>query len=143
MLVGRFGGTTSAPFMEGRIWLFKPQIVHEISFLVDTGAHTSIIMPSDGLAAGVDYTDLRFTETSNGVGGELKSVVVEGMINFVDSDFMYCYQLKVQIAQCHEYLKDVPSIIGRDILSKWDLRVSPLDFILTGHVKAQNNLFKL
>jgi hypothetical protein len=48
MIEGRFGNTSGAPFLEGRIILLRFGVRGLVSFLVDTGADATIITPLDG-----------------------------------------------------------------------------------------------
>lgn len=43
MLRGRFGDTTGAPYIEGRLILTRLNLTADISFLVDTGADYTVL----------------------------------------------------------------------------------------------------
>ena len=63
MLRGRFGNTSGRPFLEGRLILPNRNLSFEISFLVDTGADDTILMPADGIRVGLDYGQLGTAKT--------------------------------------------------------------------------------
>ena len=72
MLTGRFGDTSRRPFLEGRIYLPRQRsLCFDVSFLVDTGADRTMLMPDDGRASGLNYSQLTGNETIGGVGGPL------------------------------------------------------------------------
>jgi len=69
MLQGRFGNTSGRPYIEGRLSFPRLGIAGDISFLMDTGADTSVIMPIDSGRMGVDVNQLTTTTESYGIGG--------------------------------------------------------------------------
>src|SRR5262245_10289854 len=64
MLNGWFEGASDAPFLEGRVSFPRPRIRSRISFLADTGADGTVIMPSDSQSLGIDFGALRYPTTS-------------------------------------------------------------------------------
>ena len=68
MLTGRFGGTTGRPYIEGRLFLPRLGIDGNISFLLDTGADSSILMPGDALRLKVPYDQLTGDSPAVGLG---------------------------------------------------------------------------
>jgi hypothetical protein len=47
-IAGRFGDTTGRPYLEGRLVLPRLGKRGDFSFLVDTGADYTYLMPGDG-----------------------------------------------------------------------------------------------
>ena len=58
MLRGRFGDSTGRPYIEGRLIIPRLNIKSDMSFLVDTGADRSLLMPGDGRRLAIDYSKL-------------------------------------------------------------------------------------
>ncbi len=58
MLHGRFGATTNSPYFEARISIPEPNVSGHVSFLPDTGADTTTLMPADGVRLGLPWDDL-------------------------------------------------------------------------------------
>src|SRR5262245_39152062 len=69
MLEGRFGNTSGAPYMEARISIPRLNLRGLVSFLVDTGADGTVIMPIDSRKLGIDFASLRNPVTPEGIGG--------------------------------------------------------------------------
>lgn len=70
MILGRFGNTTGRPYVNGRLLLPRLNISTNLSFLVDTGADISTLMPADGLTTGINYQELIDLTVVGGVGGD-------------------------------------------------------------------------
>jgi hypothetical protein len=84
MLLGRFGNTSGRPYLEGRLVLTRLGLAADISFIVDTGADKTVVMPLDGTRLGVDYANLTRPFVSTGI-------------------------------------MNIPSLLGRDILDRWQM----------------------
>ena len=69
MIAGRFGDTTGRPYVSGRLLLPRVGLAANLSFLVDTGADCSTLMPGDGIKMDLDYTDLQNPTAVGGMGG--------------------------------------------------------------------------
>ena len=119
MLLGRFGDTSGRPFFEGHVFLPRLEKRGNISFLFDTGADTSLMMPVDGRRIGVDYNDLGEMEETLGVGGLSETFVEPAYIAFIGDGKLYGYQIELRICKPSEALATVPSLLGRDIIDKW------------------------
>lgn len=59
MLKGRFGDTTGAPYIEGRLLIPRLKIDGYVSFLVDTGSDSTVLMQTDGARLGLNYSKLK------------------------------------------------------------------------------------
>ena len=53
MLQGRFGDTSGRPYMEGHVLLPRLGWRGYVSFIFDTGADTSLLMPLDARRMGI------------------------------------------------------------------------------------------
>ena len=127
MLRGRFGDTTGRPYLEGRLLIPQFNIDARISFLVDTGADSSLIAPADAREMGIDYTKLRKPTESLGMGGFALSHPVRGSLAFTDpGKFIYVYHLDaLDIAAPDPEIEEMPSLLGREILDRWRMTYDP------------------
>jgi predicted aspartyl protease len=116
MLEGRFGDTSGAPFLEGRIILHRLGISGLVSFLVDTGADATILTPTDGRKLGIDYDSLQNPETSAGIGGPARTFQEQAILSFSDRRYVYSYLIAVRILEPKPYNRQYNSLLGRDIL---------------------------
>ena len=139
LLKGRYGDTTKRPYTEGRVWLTTLGCWGDISFLIDTGADRTTIMPADGIKLGIEYENLENPQSTLGIGQGTchpeKSVVI-----FANSETACCYVMDVLILEPFELEgfdgpPPLPSLLGRDILNRWDMRISPRTNELTIEVK--------
>ena len=69
MITGRFEEATGRPFLEGRLILPRLNVQGEVSFLMDTGADSSVLMPGDAGRLSVPFDQLRGSRECEGVGG--------------------------------------------------------------------------
>lgn len=85
MLKGRYEDSTGRPHLEGRLALPRLKISGDISFLIDTGADKTVLMPMDARRLKVDYKKLGGTAQSLGIGGISKAFVESALLTFADS----------------------------------------------------------
>jgi predicted aspartyl protease len=119
MLIGRFGNTTGAPYLEASVTLPRIGVRGLVSFLVDTGADITMLMPSDARKLAVDYKNLRNPTVSQGVGGTARGFTEIAIVSFSDGRFLYSYELKAEIAKPTPHNLGFPSLLGRDVLKRW------------------------
>ena len=58
MLSGRFGGTTGRPYIEAFLSIPSMGINGAVSFLIDTGADSTVLMQADATRLQLDYSQL-------------------------------------------------------------------------------------
>ena len=127
MLHGRYGDTSGRPYLEGRLFLPRLGIQGDISFLVDTGADRTLLMVDDAQLLGIDYSKLKLSKQSSvGIGGVARHFVERGIVVFAEPGrYLYAYEIQIAIAQPEKSLKRVPSLLGRDIISRWQMIYAP------------------
>lgn len=126
MLTGRFGDTSGRPYIEGRLVLPRLGLQADISFLIDTGADTSLLHPTDGKVLGIDYSKLTGKDESIGVGGVCYNYLEEAMLLFTEpGKRLYVYTLDLAISPNSPDIMDLPSLLGRDILDQWGMTYRP------------------
>lgn len=96
MLRGRFGNTTTAPYLEA--YVSVPRLGHKgyVSFLVDTGADGTVLMPADTKKLGINSGSLRNPTASQGVGGVARGYSEQIILGFSDGRYVYSYLLDIE-----------------------------------------------
>jgi hypothetical protein len=126
VLRGRFGDTTGRPYLEGRLLLPTQGVQLDISFLVDTGADKSMLMPGDGLRSTLDYGKLTGNEWVGGISGAMSVFTEQAAIVFTEpGKKLYMYMLNIHIAPASPETMDCSSLLGRDILDNWEMLYRP------------------
>lgn len=129
MLIGRFGDTSGAPYLEGRLYIPRLGIGGNISFLVDTGADETTLMPADGMRMNLPYEQLENPASRVGLGGLTEIYEHDAVVAFAEPGVaLYGYRINLGIVPT-ELFKDVnaspPSLLGRDILRHWQMKSTP------------------
>jgi len=120
MIVGRFGNTTGRPYFEGRLIFPNLKLRCDISFILDTGADRTVLMPMDGIRIGIDYTKLSTTVTTFGIGGRSKDFVEPALACFAGDDgSLYVYSIDCNVATPIPDIMNIPSLLGRDVFCDW------------------------
>ena len=142
-LKGRLGGTSHAPYIESRVSLPRLDLHTNVSFLLDTGADSTVLCPSDAKLMQVDLAAITRRTTSLGVGGEAENYVEKALVSFVDGreNLLYVYEIDLEIIEPCEGIETLPSLLGRDIINKWGLRYSPLELIVEATVFDASMIF--
>jgi aspartyl protease len=125
MLKGRFGNTSSAPYLEGQLVIPRLGVKGLVSFLVDTGADKALIMPADGIRLGIDYGRLHSPQNYIGIGGNTKIHSEQALVTFSEARFVYTYNVKIGISAALPDLMKAPSLLGRDIINRWKMTYDP------------------
>ena len=89
-----------------------------VSFLLDTGADQTVLMPADALRLNLDHAQLRGSVQSVGVGGPSQDFLETGVIVVTDG-VLHAYSINVIVSQPRQELMGVPSLIGRNIMNRW------------------------
>lgn len=119
MLRGRFGDTSGRPYMEGHVLLPRLRWSGNVSFIFDTGADTSLLMPLDAQRMGINYALLENEVSTLGIGGASENFVESAYLAFVGDEALYGYEIELHICKPADELMTVPSLLGRDIIDRW------------------------
>ena len=120
MLIGRFGNTSGRPYLEGRLVIPRLSIRGDISFLVDTGADKTVIMPIDAARLRVNHNRFKIESEMRGIGGTGINYPEQCLVAFTEAGKKaFVYDLTVLFAKPEKYNKTTPSILGRDIIDRW------------------------
>ena len=145
MLRGRFGHANKPPYIQGRLFVPRLKIWSDVSFLVDTGADKTTLLPADGLRMGLNYdTLIRSPIPSVGIGGISRSYTEESVVLFNEpGKALYVYEIALEIVGSDDHFMDIPSLLGRDILNRWRMNYSPTTDELTFQVITADHTISL
>lgn len=134
MIVGSFAGRY--PLVEARLQLPTLGVEDQVFFLLDTGAHTSCVLPYDGHELGIDYARLTGAPSqTRGLGGSVESVSVPAFLVFDEDDGVHrFYEFIIDVMPDTPALQGMPSLLGQDILAHWRLTHSPGEGLLQAEV---------
>lgn len=133
MSCGYYDGS-GRPYIDGVVFLphndrLKKRLLLPISFLVDTGADVTIIVPSDYEPRGVLYSDFKHHRLSEpgGFGGRIETRLVKStlLVN-ADNDQQKQVTVVLEIARpapVFEESPPPPSVLGRDVIDLFRLAV--------------------
>ncbi len=126
MIKGRLEDASGRPMLEGKIILPRLGIEDNISFLMDTGADTSVLMPGDARRLGVSYELLEGDRECGGIGGTVHSFIERAILVFSHPNrTLYGYDLQMDIMPYDAEMEEVPSLLGRDVLDRWRIVYDP------------------
>lgn len=140
MIRGRYGNTFTRPYVTAHVAISSIGVSGSISFLMDTGADGTVIMPADALRLGVDYTKLHNTAVSYGIGGASADYIEDGLFVVRDEAELKGYAVSYRIPEFRNELLRAPSLLGRNIVNRWkmildyandrfDIEVQSADFV--------------
>lgn len=133
MLEGWFGrGRAGEPRLGGLLSMPSLSVNGPVSFLVDTGADSSLIHSSTLAQLGADAAKLRllpYVGSVEGIGGSIRVHRAGAKFGFRDSNQLYVYSARIDIV--HPDDDFLPSILGRDILKHWLMTYDPASRKLT------------
>ncbi len=144
MITGRFGNTTGRPYVSGRLLLPRIHASANLSFLVDTGADCSTLMPADAIRMGIDHKKLIEPTVVGGMGGDAKCF--QGMavmaFNEPNRNLIRYYFIRIMIPESHPDLMRMPPIVGRDVLDQWRMNYDPSKDNLSFTVRSADHTVK-
>jgi hypothetical protein len=97
MIQGRFGDTTTTPFVEASIYFPRLSVSGYVSFLADTGASGTVLMPADSKKLAINFSRLRNPRSSRTVGGPARGFMEQAVLGFLDraSNEVYGYNVEI------------------------------------------------
>jgi len=145
MINGRFGDTSGRPFFEGRLYLPRLNISGDVSFLLDTGADSSMLMPGDTKRLGITFSDLQGDTECVGVGGTVHYFVERALLVFSDpGKALYVYELpNLGIMPDDPQLDNVHSLLGRDVIDRWRITYDPQKVRLHAKIRLADITYDL
>ena len=120
---GRFGDTSGSPHLEGHLVIPHLGIATDVSFLVDTGADTTTLMPMDGDRLPGLYESDKFKGLDDanlgGIGGSAPGKVVGAHLFILDADYLHRFDIDLRVlVPTSDDHGEFPSLLGRDVLRR-------------------------
>ena len=142
MITGHFDA--GSPYVEGFVELRGLRTDGRVTFLLDTGADVTCIMPQDGHWLGMDYTRIkRWDSPTRGVGGSVRAARRRAQVWFTeDSGVVRQYSLLIDIMPDLESLQGLPSLLGQDILAHWRVVHEPASELLRITVRSADRTIR-
>ena len=98
---------------------------------MDTGADESVLMPIDGQRMGIDYSKLTGSADSVGFGGISQNYIEMAALAFSEPrTAIHVYFVDLHIAEPMVDIISLPSVLGRDILDRWQMNYHPTEDVL-------------
>lgn len=141
-LHGRFNDGTGRPQLDGHLQILDFEIGGTISFLVDTGADYTLLMPKDTERLGLDYSLLDQETPVHGVGGPAMCYVERAVVMIDDdNEGLIAYPIHIRIMRPgpSPYVAHMPSLLGRDILRFWRMDYWPINQSLTFEIMDKDD----
>ena len=129
MIVGWFN-EIGRPYVEGRVIIPRLHVNHAIPFLVDTGADSTCLHPSDAWEAGIPFRQLGNRRGSRGIGGVSQYFLEPVIISFEDGNVTRLYAVELLIAEPNVSNDGLPSLLGRNIINNWRAAYDPTNGVL-------------
>lgn len=146
MLRGRFDNS-GAPYVRGRLLLPRLRIDSHgshVSFLVDTGADGTVLMPSDGAQIGVDYTTLGGAGQYRTIGGASSGFMETALVAFSEARrLVHVYAIQLLILEPSSDVVDLLSLLGRDVINHWHMSMNYSKLRLTFRVLSADAMLPL
>ncbi len=121
-LAGYFGSRTGRPYFDARLILPRLNVTSDITFLMDTGSDGVVLHPDDSRHLLLDYSDLiPSPDLSLGVGGLVADYTENALLVFTDATNQYVYEMPISIAPNSTHMREMPSLLGRQVLDDWHI----------------------
>lgn len=113
------------PQVECRLVIPRLRVNHRLMLLVDTGSIATCLHPADAIRAGIPFEQLENEIGYAGVGGSATYFREIANLLFEDDSRLRIYRLNLLIAAPTENNRELPSLLGRDVLNRWRLEYDP------------------
>ena len=145
MLRGRFGESSGRPYVSARVFIPRLGLAGNVSFIFDTGADSTVLMPADAITLGVDYGSLSNPSQSLGIGGSASMYREWTYLTFADAngDRLYSYDIPLLICDYTPDAMGIPSLLGRDVIDRWRVTYDKSAAELTAEVLSSDAEFQV
>ena len=105
--------------------------------MVDTGADNTLLMPGDAIRMGLDYSQLSAEQEVGSAGGKMSAYAEQAIVVFSQpTQQLFVYTITLLIAPVNPDMLDMPSLLGRDVIDRWDMTYRPTSKELAFAVKS-------
>ena len=115
------------PVGECRLVIPRLSVNHRLLLLVDTGAFASCLYPADARRAGIPFDELGNRVGNLGIGGSSAYFRESANLSLEDDFYLQIYRLDLLIPAPTESNRDLPSLLGEDVLNTWCMGYDPAD----------------
>jgi hypothetical protein len=123
LLNGRFGDRSGRPYIQAMLFIPRLDIQANVSFLIEKGTGSSVLAAGDGLRMGIDFGKLPATQKIVGFGDVPLTLHEErAIVIFRAEEALCCYAVSLLLTAPGP-ASDVPSVLGREILEKWQVTI--------------------
>ena len=145
MLRGRYGNSTGRPYIAGRLVIPRLNLRSDISFLVDTGADSTVLLVDDAARMKLDYGKLKPAgQETVGIGGKARHHIEPAIVTFEEAGrVLHVYEIDLAIVPYQRNLRRVPSLLGRNILDRWQMSYKPSNDRLVFKVISADHTIKV
>jgi hypothetical protein len=98
-----------------------------VAFLIDTGSIDIILTETDARKLGISVVSLGKRQAIIGLGSSVKGYPASMDITFYGSGVLYTYYASVLVAEPSAHNSQYPSILGREIWSRWQMELCSLN----------------
>ena len=117
----RFSGRRR-PFVDARVSLPTLGLADDVSFLIDTGADSTVLAPTDAAYLRIPLTQLPPGLPTAGVGGRVPTLTVPAVIGLGHHSLPLTLRILAPAARRQtQALRTIPSLLGRDMLAHFAL----------------------
>ena len=134
MLFGEFVGDTGRPYIDGYVVIPQFRCYSEISFLMDTGADNTMLLPKGVSRVGLSYHQLTSKSQGLGIGGLASTFLEPALLAFFNDDTIYGYEIELSILESNDDHGRIEALLGRDIINRWDINYNRPSSVLQADV---------
>ena len=113
------------PQVECRLVVPRLRVNHRLMLLVDTGASATCLHPADAIRAGIPFGRLGDRIGYLGIGGSSAYFREAANLLFEDDSYLQIYRLNLLIAAPTENNRELPFLLGRDVLNRRRMDYDP------------------
>ena len=135
MIVGEFD-VRGRPFIWGRLIIPRFFVNRRVSFLMDTGAERTCLHFGDVDRARIPVDRLGGVLQSRGIGGISSYSAEPALLSLDDQSYTRVYRAELLIATQDESSGALPSLLGRDVINRWNVNYDPANAILECLVRS-------
>lgn len=133
MIRGRFT-YVGRPILDGYVIIPELELdpIGTIPFRFDTGSDTTCIHPYDASRLGIPIENLVPTREGRGIGGTMPYATFSAVIGFHQTIWpwqkpqLLVFDVELSVALPSENNWNLPSLLGRDIIDRFDIRYNRL-----------------